>query len=48
VGRLLSPFGEEAAFEDIEVGSWVVVWAAPDGILVAKRVVIVVLTASNQ
>jgi hypothetical protein len=25
------PFGEEAAFTDIKVGSWVVVWAAPDG-----------------
>jgi hypothetical protein len=42
VGKLLSPFGEEAAFEDIKVGSWVVVWAAPDGDnLVAKRVVII-------
>lgn len=41
VGRLLSPFGEEAAFDDIEVGSWVVVWAVADGDnLLAKRVVI--------
>ena len=42
VGRLLPPFGEEAAFEDIKVGSWVVVWAVADGDnLVAKRVVII-------
>jgi hypothetical protein len=42
VGKLLSPFGEEAAFEDIEVGSWVVVWTVADGDnLVAKRVVII-------
>ena len=41
VGRLLSPFGEEATFDDIEVGSWVVVWAVADGDnLLAKRVVI--------
>jgi hypothetical protein len=42
VGKLLSPFGEEAAFADIEVGSWVVVWTVADGDnLVAKRVVII-------
>jgi hypothetical protein len=41
VGRLLSPFGEEATFDDIEVGSWVVVWAVADGDNpLAKRVVI--------
>ena len=41
VGRLLSPFGEEATFADIEVGSWVSVWAVVEGDnLVARRVVI--------
>jgi hypothetical protein len=41
VRRLFSPFGEEATFADIEVGSWVSVWAVPEGDnLVARRVVI--------
>jgi hypothetical protein len=41
MGRLLSPFGEEATFDDIEAGNQVVVWAVADGDnLLAKRVVI--------
>ena len=41
VGRLLSPFGEEAIFDEIGVSSWVSVWAVPEGDnLVARRVVI--------
>ncbi len=42
VGKLLSPFGEEATFDGLEVSSWVMVWAVADGDnLLAKRVVIV-------
>ncbi len=41
VGGLLSPFGEEATFNDIEPGSRVVVWAVSDEDKpLAKRVVI--------
>jgi hypothetical protein len=41
VGGLLSYFGEEATFDDIEPGNQVVVWAVADGDnLLAKRVVI--------
>jgi hypothetical protein len=36
------PFGEEAAFSDIEVGSWVVVWVTPgEDDPVAEQVVII-------
>ena len=50
LGRWLHPFGEEATFDDIAVGSRVVVWVVPvdEGNPLAKRVLIIEPTAYHR